>query len=426
VTAALLRMNRRTFASLRHHRNYRLFFAGQGVSVVGTWVQRIAQAWLVLQLTHSAVAVGILALAQFLPFSVFGLFAGVVVDRFDPRRLVIGTQIGLMLVSASLATIALSGVARPWHVYAIAGLNGMLMVLDAPARQALTYRMVGRDQLQNAVALNSSLFNAARIFGPAVGGVVIALVGPGICFAINAGSFLAVIGALLSLRTKEFFPLERRERPQILRGTREGLAFVWHDRRLTTVLALTLVVSTFCVNFNVLLPLLAKRTLHAGPQTFGVLSALFGAGALVGALIAASRQRTSVRALLLGAAVFAGSQLALAPLHSAPPAALLLFLGGIGFTVWTATSNTLLQLAAPDHLRGRVVGLYFYAFTGTAAFGGILMGWLTAHGGTELAFAFSGTTGLVGVAAACAGLRRRPPAAAAAPSAVLAETARAA
>jgi MFS family permease len=169
----------RTVASLFHSRNYRWFFGGQVVSQTGTWMQRLAQGWFVIQLTHSPLAVGILALAQFLPFTLFGLFAGVIVDRLDARRTVLGTQAAQMVLASVLAGLALAGIAQPWHVYVIAALNGVLLVLDAPSRQALTYRMVGPEELQNAVALNSSLFNAARIFGPAVAGVVIAAVGVG-------------------------------------------------------------------------------------------------------------------------------------------------------------------------------------------------------------------------------------------------------
>jgi MFS family permease len=426
VTKAILALNRRTFSSLRSSHNYRLFFTGQVVSVTGTWMQRIAASWLILQLTHSPVAVGFLALATFLPFTAFGLFAGVFVDRLDARRTVIATQVGQMLTAAGFATVALGGFARPWHVYTLAALNGTLMVLDAPSRQALTYRMVGRGDLANAIALNSSLFNASRIFGPALGGVLIAAVGVGICFVLNAVSFLAVLAGLLAMREREFFPVKRHERPQIWRGTRDGVAFVLADRRMRVVLAVTLVVSTFCLNFNVLLPVLAKHTLHAGPQTYGVLSALFGGGALVGALLAAGLGRASLRWALGGSAVFCGLELVLAPLTSPLLAGLILFGAGIGFTVWTSNSNTSLQLAAPDHLRGRVVGLYYYAFSGTAAFGGLLMGWLSARGGTELAFFVAGLAGLAVTALAAAsairerGARGAPAAAEPAPAEQLA------
>jgi MFS family permease len=392
VTAALLRLNDRTFASLRRYRNYRLFFAGQVVSVTGTWMQNVASAWLIVQLTHSPVAVGLLALAQFLPFTLFGLFAGVIVDRLDARRLVIGTQIVQMVLAAALAIVALAGLAAPWMVYAIAFGRGAVLVLDAPARQALTYRMVGRRDLPNAVALNSSLFNASRVLGPALGGIVIAAFGTGFCFAFNAISFAAVLVGLLLMRESELHPVERHERPTILRGTRDGLRWVRSQRSVRTVLLVVLVVSTFGFNMNVLLPLLASNTLHAGPQTFGIISAFFGAGALAGALLAASLGRASRTVLLGGTGLFGLFEVALAPTHSLVAASLLLFLVGMSFTTWTSNSNTGVQLSAPDHLRGRVVGLYYYAFNGTAPLGGLLAGWLVAAGGTGLAFAVAGLT----------------------------------
>jgi len=408
VTAAILSLNRRTFASLRKHRNYRLFFAGQVVSLTGTWMQRIAQAWLVLALTRSPLAVGILALAQFLPFTVFGLFAGVVVDRLDARRTVLVTQATSMLLASALAAIALAGVARPWHVYAIAALQGCVQVLDAPARQALTYRMVGRRELPNAVALNSSLFNASRILGPAAGGAIIAVAGVGFCFAFNAASFLAVLAGLLAMRENELFPVERGERPQILRGMREGLAYARASRRVLLTLVVVLVLSTFCFNFNVLLPVLARQTLHGGPQIFGILSACFGAGALVGALVSAGLGRASLRAVLLGAGGFGLLELLLAPSRSTVACALILFGIGLCFTVWTSNSNSSLQLGAPDHLRGRVVGLYYYCFNGLGPVGGLLAGWLAARGGTSLAFLASGAIGVAVTAIALAQLRARP------------------
>src|SRR5919197_2402930 len=208
MTAALVALNRRTFASLKH-RNYRLFFTGQAISVVGTWMHRVAQAWVVLQLTHWAVAVGILALGQFMPFTLFGLFAGVVVDRLDARRTVIVTQTVQMALSSVLAAIALLGVVQAWHVYVIAALLGLTQVLDAPARQALTYEMVGVAELPNAIALNSSIFNGARIFGPALAGVLIGAIGASIAFAANAGSYLAVLASLLAMRAGDLHEVER-------------------------------------------------------------------------------------------------------------------------------------------------------------------------------------------------------------------------
>lgn len=394
MTATILRAGARTFLSVRKHRNYRLFFMGQVISNTGTWMQRVAQAWLVLSLTGSPVSVGILALCQFMPFTLFSLVAGVVVDRLDAWRTVLGTQFTQMILAATMAMVALAGVAEAWHVYVIAALMGLVQVLDAPSRQSLTFRMVGPAELPNAISLNSGLFNGARIFGPALAGVLIAAVGSGVCFAINAGSYVAVLAGLLMMRPEEFHPHGRRERPRILEGLKEGLRYARQDQQIWLMLGLVFVMSTFCLNFNVLLPVLAKHTLHAGPETFGVLSAVFGVGALIGALMSAHVSRATVGTTALGSAGFALCELLIAPMRNTIVIAVLLFLAGVCFTTWASNSNSLIQLASPDHLRGRLIGIYFFAFAGTGTAGGILSGWLTAAGGTELAFAIAGIAGL--------------------------------
>jgi MFS family permease len=409
VTEALARLESRTFASFRY-RNYRLFFAGQAISQTGSWMQRIALGWFVYQLTHSAFAVGLMAFAQFVPYMVFGLFAGVVTDRLDARRTVIATQVAQLVSAGALAWIALGGFADAWMLYVIALVNGTVLVLDVPSRQQLTYRMVGREVLPNAIALNSSLFNASRIFGPAVAGTVYGFTGPGVCFLINAISFLAVLLSLFAMRVRDFFPLEAFERPSILAGTREGLAFARRPPWMVVLLTLTLVLSTFCFNFNVTLPVLAATTLHTDAEVYGVLSALFGGGALVGSLLAASLGRASAKVMLAGALVFTGAELLLAPVRTPVTAGILLFLVGVGFTAWSANSNAMVQLQAPDRLRGRIIGLYFFAFNGTGALAGLFAGWLCNAGGTELAFAVAGVVGIAGtVGAGLQLLRRRPP-----------------
>ena len=396
MTAALISFNTRAFLSVKKYRNYRLFFLGQAVSLPGTWIQRFAQAWLVYSLTHnSAFAVGLLAFAQFLPFTLFSLLAGVVVDRFDPRRTVLLTQASHMTLAAIMAATTLSGTVRPWHVYVIAFLAGLVQVIDAPARQQLTYRMVGRRELQNAVALNSSVFNASRIYGPALAGVLIAAFGAGLCFAINAVSFLAVLAGLLMMRPREFFPVEVAKRPRMMSGVREGLSYVVQSREVLLVLLLVLVISTFCLNFNVLLPVLAKKTLGAGPGTFGALSASFGFGALAGGVAAAAQGRARTSLMLLGAAGFGASQLLIAADTNVAIACLLLVLAGVSFTTWSSNANSIVQLAAPDHLRGRVIGLYFFAFAGTGSLGGLISGALIHIGGTPLAFGVAGVVAIV-------------------------------
>jgi MFS family permease len=401
VTAALLTINRRAFASLRKHRNYRLYFIGQAVSQTGTWIEKVAQAWLVLALTHSALAVGLLAACQFVPFSVLGLVAGVVVDRLDVWKTVVWTQAIRMAIAGTLAGIVLAGAVEVWMVYTLAVLSGIVLVLDAPSRQALTFRMVGRSELPNAVALNSSLFNAARIVGPGIGGVLIAAVGVGPAFAINAVSFIAVLTGLLLMDPGALVrPVPRAARPTLLAGLREGMSYARQSPHVRVILVMLVAISTIAMNFNVLLPVLARQTLESGPGVFGLIGAAFGAGALVGGLLAAALARASWKAIVAGAGGLGLAELVLAPQHSLGPAVILLFVAGICFTLYTANSNTVLQLRAPDHLRGRVIGFYYFAFNGLAPLGGVLTGWLAATGGTELAFAVAGaTTALVAAAA---------------------------
>ena len=396
MTAAILALRARTFASVRKHRNYRLFFTGQVISLVGTWMQNIALAWYVIELTHSAVAVGVLAFCRFAPFTIFGLVSGVVADRVDNRRLVMGTQTASMIVAGALTVLALSGAEIVWLAYLLAFAAGTALVFDAPGRHALTFQMVGREELPNAVALNASLFNASRVVGPAAAGVIIAAFGVTVCFALNTLSFLAVLTSLALMRTDELFAPDRPERhPSVLSSIREGLGYARRSPRVRLVLAMTMVVSTVGFNFHVLVPVLASETLDAGPRTFGILSAAFGAGALAGALLSATLARASWPALLIGVGGFSVALLAFAPLHTVVGCVLLLFVVGICFTLWTSNSQSLLQLSAPDHLRGRVVSLYLFAFAGLAPLGGLLAGWLSEVGGTELAFGVAGVTGLL-------------------------------
>ena len=395
----------RTFRSLRHHRNYRLFFTGQLVSVAGTWMQNIALVWLVIQLSSSALAVGTLAFCRFLPFLLLGLVAGVVVDRLDTRRLLIATQATAMVVSIVLAIVTLAGVATLPVVYALATLGGLILVFDAPGRQTLTFQMVGPRELPNAVALNSGLFNASRVIGPALAGLMIAVVGVGLCFVVNAISFLAVLVALREMRVDELTPVTRSRETRVVAGIREGVAWSLRSPLALTVLTVVTIVSTVGFNFNVLVPLLASQTLHVGAGMFGILSAGFGLGALAGALATATLRRARARTFLGGALGFSVTMLALAPVQTPAVALVLLFALGLSFSLFTASANALLQLAAPDHLRGRVVSLYLFAFVGLAPIGGLVAGWLAEIGGTELAFTVAGCAGVAAVGWASLRLR---------------------
>jgi MFS family permease len=395
MTAALLALHARTFASLRKHRNYRLFFTGQVISLSGTWMQNIALAWLVVELTHSPVALGILAFCRFGPFTFFGLFAGVLADRFDNRRLVMTTQVAAMSVSVALAVLALTDSATVWAAYALAFLGGTTFVFDAPGRHALTFQLVGREELPNAVALNASLFNASRTVGPAIAGLVIAVAGVGVCFVINAFSFLAVLTALALMRKEELHPVEREETPPaLLQSIRDGIGYVRRSPRVRLLIGAVAVISLISLNFNVVLPVLASETLDVGPEGFGILTAAFGLGALVGALLSAALARASWKALVLGVGGFGIAQLALAPQETFAVACVLLFAAGVSFTLWMSNTQSILQLTSPDHLRGRVLSLWLFAFAGSAPIGGLIAGWLTDVGGTALSFSVGGVASL--------------------------------
>jgi MFS family permease len=399
----------RIFKSLRKHRNYRLFFMGQIVSLAGTWMQNIALAWFVVELTHSPLAIGALAFCRFLPFMVFGLYAGVIADRFDNRKLVMATQAAQMVVSIALTALVYSGWENIPATYALAFIGGAALVLDAPGRQSLTFQMVGRDELPNAIALNTGLFNGARIIGPAIAGVIIAAAGVGICFAINSVTFLAVLTALALMREGDLFSVARDpERKRALAAIREGLSFAWHNTEVRLALLILGIASTVGFNFHVILPVLTSETLRAGPEVFGALSACFGAGALLGALIQAARAKASWKALLLGASVFSAGLVVLAPIETIALAGFILFVVGVGFTVWVSNTSALLQLRAPDRLRGRVMSLFMFAFAGLAPIGGLFAGWLMDVGGTPLALSLGGALSLGVVAYAWtrqAGLR---------------------
>jgi predicted MFS family arabinose efflux permease len=305
------------------------------------------------------------------------------------------TQAAAMAVSIALSVLALTGATPLWAIYLLAALGGTATVFDAPGRQSLTFQLVGRDELPNAVALNATLFNASRMLGPAVAGIVIAAGGTAACFIINSFSFLAVLAALALIRPAELYPVERGDsRPTVFRGVREGLAYAKRTRIVWLVLVITTVLSTLGFNFNVLVPVLVHETLHAGPEVFGALSAAFGAGALAGALLTATMGRASWKALLIGTGGFGLVVLVLAPQTSVPVAGVLLFAAGVCFILWNSNTQSLLQLTAPDHLRGRVMSLFLFAFAGLGPLGALAAGSLADAGGTTLAFVVAGLAGI--------------------------------
>lgn len=388
----------RTFVSLRRHYNYRLYFSGQFLSMIGTWLQSAAMAWLVLELTHSAFAVGILTFCQFGPYLILGLFGGALSDRLDHRKTLIATQVALALCSAIMAILTFMQIITVWEACVIAAMRGSILVMNNPSRQAFIFQMVGREELPNAIALNSSVANATRILGPGLGGLLIAAFGVGVCFSIDALSYAAVVAALLAMRVDELLPGEKRSRSSLWRGIHEGLAYVFQNSTIWAALVIFLFICTASINFNVLLPLLASDTLNSGAQVYGLLTACFGAGALTGALISASLGKATWPILLTGATGFGAGEVALALQRSVIGAVLLLFATGIFYTLYTSNTNAIVQLATPRYLQGRVAGLYSYIFSSSNAPGSLLAGALADAGGTQLAFLVAGGTALAGAA----------------------------
>ena len=396
-----------TFDSLRLHRNYRLYFGGQAISQIGTWLQGAAQSWLVLELTHSAVDVGLVSFWQFVPFTLFGLFGGALSDRLDPRRTLIATQAAMGLLAVALAAFAWLHSTNMAVVYAIAAARGVVMIFNSPSLQRLMIRLVGREELANAISLNSGVNNATRIVGPGLAGVIIATAGVGICFALNAVSYVAVVIALAVMNADEFFPVRQADlRMRMLTSVREGLSYARKTNAVLIPLLLLTVVSITGINFSVLLPVLAAQTLHSGPEVFGLISSLFGLGAVLGALIAAALSRATWSMLLLSAAGYSLFQVLLAPQRELWLVLVFLVVVGIFYTVYTSATNAMVQLAAPDDLQGRVAGLYSYVFLGTSPLGALFAGYLSEAGGTNLAFLAAGVIGLLVTAASLLGVRR--------------------
>jgi MFS family permease len=400
VTSITVALRSRTFSSLRRHRNYRLFFVGQIVSQAGAGMQDVALAWLVLKLSREPLAVAALMMFRFAPFTLFGLFAGSIVDRLDTRRLVMWMQLAAMLVSIALAAVTLTGSANLPVVYVLAALGGIVMVLEMPSRQTLTFELVGARELPNALALNSGLGSIARVVGPALAGVMIASVGIDACFIVNAISFLAVLAALALMRKDELHRTEKDASANVFRSSREGFHFAIATPEIRAVLAVVTITALMGFNLNTVVALLASDTLHLEAGTFGLLSAAAAVGAVLGALVTASLRRASWRGFSTGAIAFNMLILALAPVTDVWLVGLILGALGGSFVLFMSTANTLIQLITPDNLRGRVVSLYLFAYLGLAPLGGLLAGWLTTVGGTELAFALAGLMGLATLAVA--------------------------
>ncbi|SDL19601.1 Predicted arabinose efflux permease, MFS family [Nonomuraea maritima] len=383
------------FRSLRI-RNYRMYAAGGIVTNTGTWLQRTAQDWLVLDLTHgSASALGTTTALQFLPMLLFGMFGGVLADRYPKRPILITAQSIMGLLALSLGVLTMTGTAQEWHVYLMAFLLGVISCVEVPTRQAFVVEMVGRGDLPNAIALNSSIFNLARVVGPALAGVLMYLLGgPGPLFLLNALSFVAVIASLVFMRASELNPAEPV--PRAKGQLREGLRYVLGREDLLMPVLLIGFVSMFSQSFSMSIALMAREVFKADASSFGLASSMFAVGALGGALLAARRARPTRRLLFAGAIGFGLFQIATGVAPFYPAYLALLVPAGIALITVNTAANASVQMGTSPVMRGRIMGIYFLVFTGGAPLGAPLVGWLSDLAGPRAGVVLSGALVLVG------------------------------
>jgi MFS family permease len=367
------------FRSLRV-RNYRLYASGQLVSLTGTWMQRVAQDWLVLTITNSGTALGIVTALQFGPSLLLGPWGGVLADRGDKRRILLATQSVLAALALLLGMLDVTGVVQYWHVLALATALGVITAIDTPVRQSFVIEMVGKDELTNAVAINSTIFNLGRILGPALAGVLITAVGTGWAFLGNSASSLAVLAGLMLMRTDELFPSTpvRRGRGQL----REGLRYVRARRDLMLTMVLIFVFGTFGLNFAITCALMAKQVFDRGASGYGMLSTSLAVGAFFGAILATRRtKRPSALFLLSAAAFFSVGEIAAGLMPTYLATALVLMPTGLAMLSVTTAANSHIQLGVAPTMRGRVMALYLVCFMGGTPIGAPMIGWLAGVAG---------------------------------------------
>ncbi len=382
------------------HRNFQLFFGGQLVSLVGTWMQTIAQSWLVYRLTDSALLLGLVGFVGQIPVFILAPVGGAVADRLPRRAVVVATQTAAMLLAFALAALTLTGLVRPWHVFILAGCLGVVNAFDMPARQAFVVEMVDRDDLPNAIALNSSIVNGARVVGPALAGILVGAIGEGYCFLANGVSFLAVIGGLLAMRIPAYHGRARPPRAPALAAILEGFAFVARTPAVRALLLLLGLVSVTSMPYVVLMPIYADRILHGGARALGLLMGATGAGALVGALALAARDdlRGLGRWVAASGAGFGIALVLFAASRSLWLSTALLVPVGLFMMVQMAGCNTLIQSMVPDALRGRVMAVYTMMLMGMAPLGALLAGALAGRIGAPATVIAGGLVCLLGSA----------------------------
>jgi MFS family permease len=383
------------------HRNYRLFWGGQCISLIGTHMQMVALGWFVLRVSNSSFYLGLVNALGMFPILLFSMFAGAIADRTSKRRLILLTQTAFLIQATALAFLASSRYAAVWNVAILAAIQGTIMSFDSPTRQSFVSEMVPGENVLSAVALNSGVFNAARIIGPAFAGFLIHYVGEAGCFYINAASFVAVIIAILMMRDNELFKAESRKHAAPMSEMKEGFRYVLSERRVLGLLVALVVTSIFGMPSMVLMPVFAKNVLHVGPKGLGFLMSAAGAGALaVMAVLAFSKRarRQGIRIILSGA-VFAVSVVVFSQSRNYYFSMAMIAIAGAAITACAAMTNSSLQMLAPPHLRGRVMGIYIFVFMGMMPPGSLLMGILAQYLGAPIAVTIAGVTCLVMLAA---------------------------
>jgi MFS family permease len=404
------RLSRSKAGAAFGHRNYRLFFIGQAVSLVGTWMQQVAQGWLVLTLTGDPFWLGVVATAQFLPVMVLGLFAGILADVLPKRQTLLAVQAVMMVLAAVLAILTAAGVVEVWMIIVLALLLGCANAVDMPVRQAFAIEMVGPRDVGNAVAINSAMFNGARVVGPALAGLTIGAFGIAPAFAINAVSFLAVMVALSAMRDEELHRPRLVPRPRsvgaVAENLREGLAFVRHTPIVLLSVTTVGLVATFGMNFQVVIPPLAQDVLGSDAAGYGFLMTASGLGALAAAVALVIGGRPRPIRIALGAIVLGIASIALAASTSFPLSLLLMVPIGAGGIAMAATANATIQLAVPDGLRGRVMSVYTTVFSASMPVGGLMMGVIASTLGILEAIAIGGVLSLASGIGAFAWYRR--------------------
>ena len=409
-------MNRQSFTSARglsalSHRNYRLFFGGQLISLIGTWMTAVAQSWLILQLTGNPFDLGLLTVAQFGPVLVLGLFGGLIADGLPKRRTLYVTQTVAMAVSFTLFVLAATHTVQVWHVFVLATIMGIRNSVDMPTRQAFAVEMVGREDIGNAVALNSAMFNVARIIGPAIAGLAIGAFGVSIAFLIDALSFLAVLLGMFLMVEADLLPSPRFVRPtsarEVFTNLGDGLRYVRRTGMIFLSVTIVGVVATFGINFSILIPPLAADVLHVGASGYGFLMAASGLGSLLAALAIAFGGTRATR-MLIGAAVLGLAEILIGVVSNYPIDLILMFAAGSGAISMMATANTVIQLEVPDELRGRVMSVYTTVFAGTSPIGGLLLGAIAANAGAPAAIAIGGAISLAAALVGIVWYRRLP------------------